>query len=300
MEIGSWHRVDPVDVPAEGRVRSVTVGGRTVALARCGTELGALENRCPHQGGPLGEGSIENGWLRCPWHGYDYDPLTGRPPEGFSDGVAAYEVQERADGVYVRLPAPEPNVRTVADVLVETLVAFGITHVFGMVGHSNLGFADAMRRAEERGQLTFTGIRHEGAASFAASAYGKLTGRPAACFAIAGPGSTNLLTGLYDAKVDRAPVLAISGQVPSKVLGRGAFQDLDLAGAFSDVAGFSQTLLPASDHAELMTLALKEAVVNRRVGHVILPDEVQVLPAVGVPAGGPAGRVASSASPPPT
>ena len=78
MAIGSWHRVDPVDVPGEGRVRSVTVGGRTVALARCGAELGALENRCPHQGGPLGEGSIENGWLRCPWHGYDYDPLTGR------------------------------------------------------------------------------------------------------------------------------------------------------------------------------------------------------------------------------
>ena len=141
MEASSWHRVDPADVPAEGRVRSVTVDGHTVALARCGARLGALENRCPHQGGPLGEGSIENGWLRCPWHGYDYDPLTGRPPEGFSDAPAAYEVDERADGVYVRLPAPAPNVRTVADVLVETLIAFGITHVFGMVGHSNLGFA---------------------------------------------------------------------------------------------------------------------------------------------------------------
>ena len=66
MEASSWHRVDPADVPAEGRVRSVTVDGRTVALARCGARLGALENRCPHQGGPLGEGSIENGWLRCP------------------------------------------------------------------------------------------------------------------------------------------------------------------------------------------------------------------------------------------
>ena len=90
MGASSWHRVDPVDVPAEGRVRSVTVDGRTVALARCGAGLGALENHCPHQGGPLGEGSIENGWLRCPWHGYDYDPLTGRPPEGFSGGVAVY------------------------------------------------------------------------------------------------------------------------------------------------------------------------------------------------------------------
>ena len=126
-----------------------------------------------------------------------------------------------------------------ADVLVETLVAFGITHVFGMVGHSNLGFADAMRRAEERGELTYIGIRHEGAAAFAASAYGKLTGRPAACFAIAGPGSTNLLTGLYDAKLDQSPVMAISGQVPSKVLGRGAFQDLDLSAVFRDVAAWT-------------------------------------------------------------
>ena len=68
--------------------------------------------------------------------------------------------------------------------------------------------------------MRFFGIRHEGAASFAAGAYGKLTGLPAACFAIAGPGSTNLLTGLYDAKVDRAPVLAVTGPVPSAVAGR--------------------------------------------------------------------------------
>src|SRR5437764_5976000 len=69
MALEGWHRVDPVDVPDDGRVRSVVVDGRTVALARCGARLGALDNRCPHQGGPLGEGSIENGWLRCPWHG---------------------------------------------------------------------------------------------------------------------------------------------------------------------------------------------------------------------------------------
>src|SRR5271166_4065958 len=180
LDTDGWHRVDPPDVPGEGRVRTVVVDGRPVALARCGTQLGALENGCPHQGGPLGEGSIENGWLRCPWHGYDYDPLTGRPPAGFSDGVSSYEVEERADGVYVRLPEVPERGRTVADVLVETLIAFGITHVFGMVGHSNLGFADAMRRAEVRGELTYIGIRHEGAAAFAASAYGKLT---AACFA---------------------------------------------------------------------------------------------------------------------
>ncbi|MEV4266271.1 thiamine pyrophosphate-binding protein [Kribbella sp. NPDC049584] len=287
---GNWHRVDQDDVPADGRVRSVVVDGRSVALARCGARLGALENKCPHQGGPLGEGSIEKGLLRCPWHGYDYDPITGQPPEGFSDGVPSYLVDERPDGVYVQLPDPPAPVRTVADVLVETLVAHGISHVFGMVGHSNLGFAEAMRRAEQRGELTYVGIRHEGAAAFAASAYGKLTGRPAACFAIAGPGSTNLLTGLYDAKLDGSPVIAISGQVPSKVLGRGAFQDLDLTAVFKDVAVSSTAVQAGSDHAELAALAVKHAIDGRGVAHLVLPDEVQVLPSEAT-AKTPAGRL---------
>src|SRR5215203_893615 len=170
-----WHRVEQSDVPEEGRVRSTVVDGRPVALTRCGGQLGALENRCPHQGGPVGEGSIENGWLRCPWHGYDYDPTTGRPPAGFADAPIAFDVVDRDDGVYVALPVRADRGRTVSDVLVETLVAWGVDTVFGMVGHSNLGFADALRRAEERGELRFVGIRHEGAAAFAASAYGKLT-----------------------------------------------------------------------------------------------------------------------------
>ena len=229
-----WHKVAAVDQLEDGRVATVIAGHKTIALTRCNGRYGALDNRCPHQGGPLGEGSIEKGWLRCPWHGYDYSPVDGTPPPGFKDAPASFAVEERVDGVYVALPPERPRDRTVSDVVVDTLVAWGVRHVFGMVGHSNLGFADAMRVAEQRGDLTFIGIRHEGAAAFAASAYGKLTGRPAACFAIAGPGSTNLLTGLYDAKVDRAPVLAISGQVPSKVRGRGAFQDLDLTGAFTN------------------------------------------------------------------
>jgi pyruvate oxidase len=278
-----WHRVDPREVPEDGRVGSLVVDGRPVALTRCGGRLGALENRCPHQGGPVGEGSIENGWLRCPWHGYDYDPLTGRPPEGFSDAVTAYDVEERADGVYVRLPARAQAVRTVGDVVVETLVAHGVDTVFGMVGHSNLGLAEAMRKAEERGQLTYVGIRHEGAAAFAASAYGKLTGRPAACLAIAGPGSTNLLTGLYDAKLDGAPVIALSGQVPSSVLGRGAFQDVDLQAVFRDVSVWNATVAAGSDHGELAALAVKHATDARGVAHLVFPDEVQVLPSTSPP-----------------
>jgi thiamine pyrophosphate-dependent acetolactate synthase large subunit-like protein/nitrite reductase/ring-hydroxylating ferredoxin subunit len=293
--------VADVDDLPPGRVRTVAAGRRSLVLTRVGDDYGALDNGCPHQGGPLGEGSIEKGWLRCPWHGYDYDPLTGTPPPGLTDAPERFPVEVRADGIYVEVPDAEEHEPTVSDVMVETMVAWGVTHVFGMVGHSNLGFADAMRRQEEAGNLTFVGIRHEGAASFAASAYGKLTGRAAACFGIAGPGSTNLLTGLYDAKVDRAPVLAISGQVPSKVLGRGAFQDVDLTAAFADVASYSKTVLPESDHAELMTLALKHAIVGRNVAHLVLPDEVQELPApAAARPSSPVGRTADDHIAPPT
>ena len=287
-----WHRVAAVDDVPDGRVKTVAAGHRSLAITHLGDRYGALHNRCPHQGGPLGEGSIEKGWLRCPWHGYDYDPITGTPPPGFTDAPESYPVEVRADGIYVGLPAESMRARTVSDVMVETMIAWGVTHVFGMVGHSNLGFAEAMRMAEARGDLTFIGIRHEGAAAFAASAYGKLTGRLAACFAIAGPGSTNLLTGLYDAKVDRAPVLALSGQVPSQVLGRGAFQDVDLNAAFADVAVFSRTVHERSDHAELMTLACKHALLERGVAHLVFPDEVQVVAAAPAQAAsGPAGRL---------
>ena len=295
-----WHRILEPGELDEGRVTTVAVGRQTFAVSHYDGQFGCVDNACPHQGGPLGEGSIENGWLRCPWHGYDYSPLTGKPPGGFSDAPACFETEVRDDGVWVALPAPKPLPRTVSDVMVETMVNWGLSHVFGMVGHSNLGFADAMRKAEQRGELTYIGIRHEGAAAFAATAFGKLTGRPAGCFGIAGPGSTNLLTGLYDAKEDRAPVLALSGQVSSSVKGRGAFQDTDLEGAFADVARFSETVHAGSNHAELATLAMKTATVERDVAHLIFPDEVQYQP-VGddVEAGGPDGRIGPNEISPP-
>src|SRR4051812_14546334 len=288
-----WIRVAGLDDLPDGRVKTVVAGHRSVALTHCGGQWGALDNHCPHQGGPLGEGSIEKGLLRCPWHGYDYNPITGKPPAGFSDAPKAHPVEVRDGHVFVGLRPDMDHARTVSDLMVETMIAWGVTHVFGMVGHSNLGFADAMRMAELRGDLTFIGIRHEGAAAFAASAYGKLTGRLGACFAIAGPGSTNLLTGLYDAKVDGSPVLAISGQVRTKVRGRGAFQDLDLSAVFSDVAVSSETVQRDSDHVELMNLACKHALNRRGVAHLVLPDDVQTIAApAAVRAGGPMGRVA--------
>lgn len=274
-----WHKVAESDELADNRVMSVTAGVTPVCLTRFKGQFGAIANRCPHQGGPLGEGQIENDFVICPWHGYEYHPITGYPPEGFSDAVEAYPVEERNDGVYVGVPVEE-RVRTLSDEMIETMVEWGVDTVFGMVGHSNLGVADAMRVQEEAGNLRFFGVRHEGAAAFAASGYAKLTGRPAACFAIAGPGATNLMTGLWDAKVDRVPILALTGQVDTQVLGPGAFQEIEVASAFEAVSAFSQTVLGAKNAGQLMALALKHAIIKRDVGHLIFPNEVQDLPAV--------------------
>jgi thiamine pyrophosphate-dependent acetolactate synthase large subunit-like protein/nitrite reductase/ring-hydroxylating ferredoxin subunit/rubredoxin len=295
-----WHRVADLEELPDGRVKTASAGGESIALTHFEGTYGALTNACPHQGGPLGEGTIENGWLRCPWHGWDFHPITGAAPGGYEDAVKKFPVEVRNDGVYVGVDVPAPRQRTVSDVLVETMVNWGITHVFGMVGHSNLGVADAIRVQEEAGALTYIGIRHEGAASFAASAFAKLAGRPAACLSIAGPGATNLLTGLWDAKVDRAPILALTGQVDAQVLGPGAFQELDLAAAFAPVVAWSQTVLPTSRHAELMSLALKHAMQRRDVAHLILPDEVQVIALPdGARAAFPEGRLTSMEISPP-
>lgn len=271
-----WHKVldDASELP-EGRVAPVTAGHQGICLTHHKGKFGGLDNRCPHQGGPLGEGSIENGLLRCPWHGWDFDPHTGQSPGFHDDKIVTFPVEVREDGVYVGVEEEEEHHRTVSDVMVETMVNCGVTHVFGMVGHSNLGLADGMRRMEEKGKLTFIGIRHEGAAAFAASAYGKLTGKPAACFGIAGPGATNMFTGMWDAKNDRAPLLALSGQVQTQVVGTGAFQEVDLVAAFESVADYNQRVLHNSKHAELMVGAIKHAILNRDVAHLTFPDEVQ-------------------------
>jgi len=295
-----WYKVAETDELTTGAVTTAAAGVKAVCLIHS-DEYGitALENRCPHQGGPLGEGQLDGRWLICPWHGYEYDPSSGEPPEGYGDCATPLPLEVRDDGVYVQVEDPEHE-PTVSDQMVQVMTDWGVDTVFGMVGHSNLGLADAFRRAEEEGRLRYFGIRHEGAASFAASAYGKLTGRPAACFGIAGPGSTNLLTGLWDAKVDRAPVLALSGQVNTQVLGPGAFQEVDLYAAFDAVRTWGQTVFTSQNASDLMGLALKHAVVEQGVAHLIFPDEVQVAPALDPqPATPKAGRVSTIQITPP-
>lgn len=100
--------------------------------------------------------------------------------------------------------------RTVSDILVEQMAEWGIRYVFGIPGTSALGLVEAIRK---NARMKFIQVRHEQTAAFMASAYGKLTGHIAACLSIAGPGATNLATGLYDAKLDHSPVLALTGLV---------------------------------------------------------------------------------------
>ena len=149
-----WYKVlDNKKTLPEGRVQTVTAGHQGICLTHYNGKFSALDNACPHQGGPLGEGSIENGMLRCPWHGWDFDPCNGQSPGGHDDSIKTFDVKEEDDAIYVGLPEEAPHEDTVSDVMIETMVNWGVNTVFGMVGHSNLGVADAMMRQEKKGKL---------------------------------------------------------------------------------------------------------------------------------------------------
>ena len=131
-------------------MRSVRAGHVQLCLTRHEGTLGCVSDVCPHQGGPLGEGSIEDGWLRCPWHGWDFHPTTGVSPGGHDDGIDTHPVDIREDGVHVGIEVEAPHERSVADLMIETLRNWGVETVFGMVGHSNLGLGEAMRGRSRR------------------------------------------------------------------------------------------------------------------------------------------------------
>ena len=142
-----WYKVlDNKNELPEGRVKTVTAAHKGICLTHFEGKFSAMDNKCPHQGGPLGEGSIENGMLRCPWHGWDFHPQTGIPPGGYNDGIEIFEVKEEDNSIFVGVEEEDSHEATISDIMVETMVNWGVTKIFGMVGHSNLGFADAMKK----------------------------------------------------------------------------------------------------------------------------------------------------------
>ena len=160
----------------------------------------------------------------------------------------------------------------VSDILVSQLSEWGVKYVFGLPGTSALGIVDAIRR---NNNLKFIKVRHEQTAAFMASAYGKLTGHVAACLTIAGPGATNLATGLYDAKLDNSPVLALTGLVKRQLIGPGSFQEIDQHSFFEPICVFNKVLMSQDQTTSLTTLAIKHALIERGVSHLSIPNDVQ-------------------------
>lgn len=184
-----------------------------------------------------------------------------------------------ARDMFVLLPgaaADQPKYsKTVSDIMVEQMVECGVKYVFGLPGTSALGVVEALRKNQH---TEFIQVRHEQTAAFMASAYAKLTGHVGCCLAVAGPGATNLATGLYDAKLDHSPVLALTGLVKRQMMGPGSFQEIDQHSFFEPISVFNKILMTEDQTTSLVTLAVKHALVERGVSHISIPNDVQKLP----------------------
>jgi pyruvate dehydrogenase (quinone) len=167
--------------------------------------------------------------------------------------------------------------QTVSDFVVARLKAWGVKKIFGYPGDGINGVFGALQRAED--EIDFIQARHEEMAAFMASAYAKFSGELGVCIATSGPGATHLLTGLYDARLDHQPVLAIVGQQSRNALGGHYQQELDLASLFKDVAGqFVQQASSAAQVRHLVDRAIRIALAHKTVTAIILPNDLQKAP----------------------
>ena len=164
--------------------------------------------------------------------------------------------------------------RTVGDFVVERLHAWGVRFLFGYPGDGINGVLGALNGANNK--IRFIQVRHEEMAAFMASAYSKFTGELGVCIATSGPGATHLVTGLYDARLDHVPVLAIAGQQSRNALGGHYQQEVDLVSLLKDVAGaFVQQASSPAQVRHLMDRAIRVALGERRVTAVVLPNDLQ-------------------------
>ncbi|HWL16714.1 MAG TPA: thiamine pyrophosphate-dependent enzyme [Opitutus sp.] len=166
--------------------------------------------------------------------------------------------------------------KTAADVMVETLQQWGVKVIFGLPGDGINGIIEALRKVERH--LRFIQVRHEEAAAFMACAYAKYTGQLGVCLATSGPGGLHLLNGLYDAKLDGQPVLAITGHHYHDLIDTHAQQDVDLDRVYMDVAYYNTRVMGAAHVAPVTNLACRTALARRGVAHINFPVDLQSLP----------------------
>jgi pyruvate dehydrogenase (quinone) len=162
---------------------------------------------------------------------------------------------------------------TTADLLVERLIDWGVDTIFGLPGDGVNGIFEALRTRQDR--IRFIQVRHEEAAAFAACGYAKYSRRLGVCLATSGPGGIHLLNGLYDAKCDLQPVLAITGHTFHDLIGTHTQQDVDLDKLFMDVAVYNQRVMGPAHVNNLVDEAIKMALDRRGVAHLTVPKDIQ-------------------------
>ncbi|PAP94474.1 thiamine pyrophosphate-dependent enzyme [Mesorhizobium wenxiniae] len=160
-----------------------------------------------------------------------------------------------------------------AEILVDTLIAWDVRVIFGLPGDGINGIMEALRTRQDK--IRFVQVRHEESAAFMATAYAKWTGKLGVCLATSGPGGTHLLTGLYDAKLDQAPVLAITGMQFHDLIETFTQQDVDLSRVFNDVAIFNTQVSDAAHMENVAGLACRSALAGRGVSHLSIASDVQ-------------------------
>jgi pyruvate dehydrogenase (quinone) len=171
--------------------------------------------------------------------------------------------------------------KTTSDVLVDTLVDWGVDTVFGIPGDGINGIIEALRKAQDR--IRFIQVRHEEAAAFAACGYAKFTGRLGCCVATSGPGGIHLLNGLYDAKLDGVPVLAITGLQFHDLLHTDTQQDVELDKLFTDVAKYNVRVMGPAHMESVAELACRTALAYHGVAHITVPIDFQSMPVERAP-----------------
>jgi pyruvate dehydrogenase (quinone) len=162
---------------------------------------------------------------------------------------------------------------TAADVLIESLIDWGVEVVFGLPGDGINGIMEALRTRQEK--IRFVQVRHEESAAFMACGYAKFTGRLGVCLATSGPGGIHLLNGLYDAKLDGQPVLAITGLQFHDLIGTFTQQDVALDKLFIDVAVFNERIMGPTHVENITDLACRTAIAYRGVSHITFPVDMQ-------------------------